>query len=44
MKNCISVMQLLPRLNEGGVERGTIEMNREFVKNGLRSIVVSAGG
>lgn len=37
-------MQLLPRLNEGGVERGTIEMNREFVKNGLRSIVVSAGG
>ena len=39
-----SVMQLLPRLNEGGVERGTIEMNREFSKIGIRSLVVSAGG
>ena len=40
----LSVLQLLPRLNEGGVERGTVEMNREFSKMGIRSIVVSAGG
>ncbi len=26
------VVQLLPELNEGGVERGTVELNREFVK------------
>lgn len=38
------VVQLLPELNEGGVERGVVELNREFVKRGVESIVVSAGG
>ena len=38
------VVQLLPELNEGGVERGTVELNREFVKNGIESFVISAGG
>ena len=38
------VVQILPELNEGGVERGTIELNREFAQRGIDSIVISAGG
>ena len=37
-------MQLLPELNQGGVERGAVELNRELVKRGHRSTVISAGG
>jgi len=40
----VKVVQLLPELNEGGVERGVVELNREFVKRGVTSIVISAGG
>lgn len=40
----ITVMQLLPELNSGGVERGTLEMGRFLVQKGHRSIVVSGGG
>lgn len=40
----MKVVQLLPELNEGGVERGTVELSRELVKRGIDSIVVSAGG
>lgn len=38
------IVQILPALNEGGVERGTVELNREFVRRGHRSTVISAGG
>ncbi len=38
------IVQLLPELNEGGVERGTMELSRELVKLGHESIVISAGG
>jgi len=38
------IVQILPELNEGGVERGTVELSREYVKAGLESIVISAGG
>lgn len=38
------IVQLLPELNQGGVERGTVELNRELVKLGHQSTVVSAGG
>ncbi len=38
------VVQLLPELNEGGVERGVVELNRELVKRGVESLVISAGG
>ncbi|MGW8169029.1 MAG: glycosyltransferase family 4 protein [Sulfurovaceae bacterium] len=38
------IVQLLPNLNEGGVERGTVELSREFVKLGHESIVISNGG
>lgn len=40
----LTVMQLLPELESGGVERGTLEMGRHLVMKGHRSIVVSAGG
>ncbi|MFK5925632.1 MAG: glycosyltransferase family 4 protein [Desulfuromusa sp.] len=40
----MKIVQLLPELNEGGVERGTVELSREMVKQGIDSIVISAGG
>lgn len=38
------ILQILPALDEGGVERGTVELNREFVKRGHASTVISSGG
>ncbi len=38
------IVQILPELNEGGVERGTMELSREFAKRGHESIVISCGG
>ena len=40
----LNVAQLLPALNGGGVERGTLEVARELVRRGHRSMVISAGG
>jgi glycosyltransferase involved in cell wall biosynthesis len=40
----MKVMQLLPELNSGGVERGTLEIARALVAAGHESIVVSNGG
>jgi len=40
----MKIVQLLPELNEGGVERGTMELSRELVKLGHESIVISSGG
>jgi len=38
------IMQVLPELDMGGVERGTIEMATALKKAGIENIVVSAGG
>jgi len=38
------VVQLLPELHEGGVERGVVEINRELVRRGVTSSVISRGG
>ena len=40
----ISVVQVLPDLNSGGVERGTLEVNKYLANIGHRSIVISNGG
>jgi glycosyltransferase involved in cell wall biosynthesis len=40
----LTVMQLLPALSSGGVERSTLEIAEALVAAGHRSIVVSAGG
>lgn len=37
-------MQILPRLESGGVERGTIEIAGAIRQAGMKSLVVSAGG
>jgi len=40
----LTVVQVLPALDAGGVERGTLEVAAELVRRGHRSIVVSGGG
>jgi glycosyltransferase involved in cell wall biosynthesis len=40
----MTVVQILPALESGGVERGTLEISRALVARGHRSIVISAGG
>lgn len=39
-----TVMQLLPALESGGVERSTLEIAEALVRAGHRALVVSAGG
>lgn len=38
------VLQVIPALNEGGAERGTVDVARHLVGRGWRAIVASAGG
>lgn len=40
----LTVLQMLPALESGGVERGTLEVANELVRQGHRSLVMSAGG
>ena len=40
----LTVLQILPALEGGGVERGTLEVARALVDAGHRSLVMSAGG
>ncbi len=44
MPRPLTVVQLLPALESGGVERSTIEIAGALVRAGHRAIVVSAGG
>jgi len=43
-KHRLTVVQILPALESGGVERGTLEVGKYLVEQGHRSIVISAGG
>ncbi len=38
------VVQVLPALNQGGVERGTIEIAEALQKAGIKNYVISSGG
>lgn len=40
----MKVIQILPELNAGGVERGTLEVGKYLVDHGHESIVISNGG
>ncbi|GIX08805.1 glycosyltransferase family 4 protein [Elioraea sp.] len=40
----LAVLQVLPMLETGGVERGTIEVAEALVRAGFRALVASAGG
>ncbi len=42
--NKLKVIQLLPELNIGGVERGTKDFSSALVQRGHESIVISNGG
>lgn len=41
---CMKIMQILPALEQGGVERGTIEIASALTKAGIENAVVSSGG
>ncbi|MGP1308919.1 MAG: glycosyltransferase family 4 protein [Phycisphaerales bacterium] len=40
----LTIVQCVPALRGGGVERGTLEISRAIVARGHRSVVISAGG
>jgi glycosyltransferase involved in cell wall biosynthesis len=40
----LTVLQMLPALNAGGVERGTLEVAEALVREGHRALVMSSGG
>jgi glycosyltransferase involved in cell wall biosynthesis len=42
--SAMKIIQLVPALNSGGVERGTLEIARALVAAGHESIVISDGG
>ncbi len=44
MTKSLTVIQILPALNSGGVERGTTEIAKALVDAGHQSYVISAGG
>jgi len=44
IKQPLTVAQLLPALNDGGVERGTLEIADALVRHGHRSLVISGDG
>ncbi len=44
MTRSMTVLQLLPALGHGGVERSTLEIAGALVKHGHRALVVSRGG
>ena len=43
-KKKYTIVQILPALNTGGVERGVVEISKALIDNDFRSIVVSSGG
>ena len=40
----MKTLQLVPALEQGGVERGVVEVNRALAGHGCENVVVSAGG
>jgi glycosyltransferase involved in cell wall biosynthesis len=40
----VKIVQIVPEMNEGGVERGTVELSKELVCRGYESYVISSGG
>ena len=43
-KEDLVVVQILPSLESGGVERGVLEVGKHLSKVGIKSIVISGGG
>ena len=40
----MKVLQILPQLNIGGVERGTLDLSKALIQNGHDAFVISGGG
>lgn len=40
----MNILQILPELNYGGVETGTLDMAKYLVSHNHKAVVVSAGG
>ena len=40
----MNILQILPELNYGGVETGTVDLAKYLVKSQHKAVVVSAGG
>ena len=40
----MKVLQMIPEMESGGVERGTLELARHLGELGYESLVVSGGG
>jgi len=40
----MNILQIVPELNVGGVETGTLELSASLVKLGHKAVVISAGG
>ena len=40
----MTILQVLPELKSGGVERGTVDLAKYLAKHGHKAVVVSAGG
>ena len=40
----MKVLQILPQLNIGGVERGTLDLSKALIHKGHQSFVISGGG
>ena len=40
----MKVLQILPQLNIGGVERGTLDLSKALILKGHQSFVISGGG
>jgi len=38
------IVQILPALNRGGVERGTVEIAKAIIERGYKAVVISNGG
>ena len=39
-----TIVQVLPALTTGGVERGVIDSSRELLEKGFRPLIISEGG
>ncbi|MBU4346014.1 MAG: lipopolysaccharide heptosyltransferase II [Candidatus Omnitrophica bacterium] len=40
----MNILQILPELNVGGVETGTVDLARHLIRQGHKAVVVSSGG
>jgi len=40
----MNILQIVPELKVGGVERGTVDLSRRLVSLGHKAVVISNGG